>query len=172
MIYKKGDMMEDKIITAKMEELAKRIDYEFHNISFLKEAMHCQKIQNIGDGKNRKNYTNDPYATLGDAILKFVLTEDLFDKGFDKAKITQIKEIFESNSILSCLRDQSGILKYAYNNSYFFYDAPEENKLHSSEHDVYIEAIIAAIYKDRGMDYCKKWIRSFFLRYNANALFN
>ena len=45
-----------------MFELAKMIDYEPVDITFLRKAMHCQIIHKDGDGENRKNYTNDNYA--------------------------------------------------------------------------------------------------------------
>lgn len=141
--------MNDEYIIAKMIELAKLIDYKFNDISFIQKAMHCQIIHKNGDGKNRKNYTNDRYATLGDAILKFVLSEYLFDKGCDKAEITQRKQALEDNNTLFNLCNKSGIFRYAYNDLYFSDNAPPENQVYHSTHDVYIEAIIAAIYKDK-----------------------
>lgn len=159
--------MEEKIIIPKMIELAKLINYEPNDISYLQKAMHCQIIHKYGDGKNRKNYTNDSFATLGDAILKFVLSEYLFDKGCDKAEITQKKQTLEDNSTLFNLCIKSGIYRYAYNDFYFSADAPKENQVYHSAHDVYIEAIIAAIYKDKGFDYCKKWVISFFQSYGV-----
>ncbi len=84
--------MEDAMIIQKMKELADLIGYKFNNITFIKEAMHCQIVHKVGDGENRKNYTNDSLATLGDSILKFILTEHLFDKGYDKKDITEIKK--------------------------------------------------------------------------------
>lgn len=128
--------------------------------------MHCQIIHKIGDGKNRKNYTNDRYATLGDTILKFILTEYLFDKGYDKAEITLKKQRLEDNSTLFDLCNNSGIFRYAYNDLYFSENAPPENRVYHASHDVYIEAIIAAIYQDKGFDYCKRWVISFFQQHN------
>ena len=149
-----------------MIELSKLINYEPSNISFLQEAMHCQIMHKYGDGVNRKNYTNDSYATLGDTILKFILTEYLFDKGYDKDEITHKKEPLERNSTLYGLCEKSGIFKYAYNDYYFYDNAPPENRVPHPAHEVYIEAIIAAIYKDRGLDYCKEWVISFLQRNN------
>ena len=157
--------MTKEIIIPKMVELAKMIDYEPSNITFLQSDMHCQIIHKDGDGKNRKNYTNDNYGTLGDAILKFVLTEYLFDKGCDKAEITQKKQTLEDNNTLFDLCNTSNIFKYAYNDMYFSDNAPPENRVYHSSHDVYIEAIIAAIYKDKGFAYCKEWVISFFQKY-------
>ena len=154
--------MEDKIIIPKMYELATLIDYEVSDISLLKQAMHCQIIHKSGDGKNRKNYTNDSLATLGDAVLKLILTEYLFDKGYDKAKITKEKEKIETGSTLFDLCNKSKIIKYAYNDTNFFDNAQQNNQVAHPEHDPYIEAIIAAIYKDKGLEYCRNWVIEFF----------
>ncbi|MDE5855573.1 MAG: hypothetical protein K2H06_00850 [Anaeroplasmataceae bacterium] len=72
--------MEAESIRIKMLELSSLINYEPSDLSFLEKAMHCQIIHSEYDGKNRKNYTNDSLATLGDSILKFVLVEFLYDK--------------------------------------------------------------------------------------------
>lgn len=158
--------MEKSIIEEKMIELSRLINYDYNDISYLKDAMHCQIFHKDGDGKNRKNYTNDGYATLGDAVLKLVLTEYLYDKEYDKAEITSIKQKFEKNSTLFDLCTESGVFKYAYNDLYFAECAPSKNRVFHSTHDVYIEAIIAAIYKDKGLNYCRDWIFSFFKKYN------
>lgn len=154
--------MEKELIKNKMIELASLINYQPNDISFLGKAMHCQIIHNETDGKNRKNYTNDSLATLGDSILKFILTEFLYDKGFDKSQITEKKEKLEKNDFLYDLCLSTGIINYAYNDKYFFPEAPLESQVYHAKHDVYIEAIIAAIYKDRGLEYCRQWIISFF----------
>ena len=153
--------MEEEQIKNKMLKLAGLINYEPNNLSFLEKAMHCQIIHSEFDGKNRKNYTNDSLATLGDSILKFVLTEFLFDKGYDKSQITKKKEKLEKNDFLYNLCNSTGIIKYAFNDNYFYEEAPKECQVYHAKHDVYIEAIIAAIYKDRGLEYCKQWIISF-----------
>lgn len=158
--------MEKSFIETKMIELANSINYNYNNLCYLKEAMHCKIVHKYGDGKNRKNYTNDRYATLGDAILKFILSEYLFDKGCDKAEITERKQKIENNDLLFDLCNKSGIFEYAYNDISFFNDAPQENQVSHSIHDVYIEEIIAAIYKDKGFDYCKKWVVAFFKKHN------
>lgn len=154
--------MEEALIKNKMLELARLINYEPNDISFLEKAMHCQIIHSEFDGKNRKNYTNDSLSTLGDSILKFVLADFLYDKGYDKFLITKMKEEIENNDFLYNLCISKGIINYAYNDKYLFPEAPLECQVYHAKHDVYIEAIIAAIYKDRGLEYCRQWIISFF----------
>ena len=160
-------IMEDNVIIPKMYELAKLINYQANDISYLKKAMYCQRLHNLEDGKNRKKYTNDSLATLGDAVLKLILSEYFFDKGYDKAEITKEKEKIENGSALSDLCSKSKIIKYAYNNTSFFDDAPQNNQVAHPDHDPYIEAIIAAIYKDKGFDYCKNWVIEFFTKNNC-----
>lgn len=154
-------MLDQSRIISKMNELAKLIGYEPNDISFLAKAMRSQIIHSFGDGKNRKNYTNDSLATLGDSLLKFILTEYLFDSGYDKAEITTKKRPLEDNTTLYNLCIDSGIFRYAYNDLYFSDEASSENQVYHSKHDVYIEAIIAAIYKDKGIEYCKNWTIKF-----------
>ncbi len=102
---------------------------------------------------------------MGDAILKFILTEYFFDKGYDKAAISTKKQQLENNKVLYSLDNESGIYNYAYNDLYFSDEAPLENKVYHSQHDVYIEAVITAIYKDKGMEYCKNWCIEFLKEY-------
>ena len=161
--------MEEEIIIAKMYELANLIDYEVKNIIHLKRAMYCRKLPNQNnDGKNRRNYTNDRYATLGDTFLKFVLTEVLFDdeNNYDKAQITQKRKELENNNKLYDLCNDCGIIKYAYHDTHFYNDAPKHNKVPHPKHDMYIEAIIGAIYKDRDFEYCKDWVIKFLQKNN------
>ncbi len=158
--------MEEILIETKMLDLATQINYEPSDIEYLKKAMRRQIVHKPDDGANRKNYTNDGYATLGDALLKLILTEYFFDQEYDKGKITEKKKSIEKNKTLYKLCKQSGIFRYAYNASNFYSDAPLEKRVSHSEHDSYVEAVIAAIYKDKGFDYCKNWTILFLRKYN------
>lgn len=139
-------------IGARMRRLAERIGYEYHDLSYLKEAMHCVKEE----GKN--DYTNDAMATLGDAVMKLIWSEYFFDKGLDKDEITVRKAALEQNATLRKISDEKGIARFAYNDEFFADEAPENRKLPYGKHDIYVEAIIAAIYKDRGLDYVRQWL--------------
>jgi ribonuclease-3 len=161
--------MDQDVIIKKMQELASKINYQYDDIQLLKKAMYCQIIHNEYDGKNRKNYSNDSYATLGDSVLKLVLTEYFFDKGDDKKKITEVKQRIEDNETLYSLCNKLEIYEYAYNDYYFSTDAPKENQVYHSKHDIYIEAIIAAIYKDKGFAYTRNWVIDFF-KQNSNLI--
>jgi len=120
--------------------------------------MYAKKIENKDDGKHRKNYENDALATLGDSILKFILTEYFFDKVQDKKYITDEKKKIEDNKTLFELSNQLKIYEFAYNDKYFYDKSPEEDKVSNKKHNQYIEAIIGAIFKDKGFEYTKKWV--------------
>jgi dsRNA-specific ribonuclease len=139
-------------IGARMRRLAERIGYEYHDLSYLKEAMRCVKEE----GKN--DYTNDAMATLGDAVMKLIWSEYFFDKGLDKDEITVRKAALEQNATLRKISDERGIARFAYNDEFFADEAPDNRKLPYGKHDIYVEAIIAAIYKDRGLDYVRQWL--------------
>jgi dsRNA-specific ribonuclease len=139
-------------IGARMRRLAERIGYEYHDLSYLKEAMRCVKEE----GKN--DYTNDAMATLGDAVMKLIWSEYFFDKGLDKDEITVRKAALEQNATLRKISDEKGIARFAYNDEFFADEAPDNRKLPYGKHDIYVEAIIAAIYKDRGLDYVRQWL--------------
>lgn len=159
--------MDKKVIIDKIKQLAKILDYEYNNLEFLCQAMRSTLIHTEGDGKNRKNYTNDSLATLGDSILKFTLTESLFFQGKNKGEITEIKKKIENNDTLHKISIESAIINFAYNDLYFYNEAPQQSRVYHSKHDVYIEAIIAAIYLDRGLKYTKKWIKNFLSKFNV-----
>jgi dsRNA-specific ribonuclease len=141
-------------IGARMRRLAEQIGYEYHDLSYLKEAMRCVKEE----GKN--DYTNDAMATLGDAVMKLIWSEYFFDKGLDKDEITVRKAALEQNATLRKISDEKGIARFAYNDEFFADEAPDNRKLPYGKHDIYVEAIIAAIYKDRGLDYVRQWLIS------------
>ena len=62
-------MPKSEEILARMEELAERLSYDFHDLSYLAQAMYCEREE------GRFNYTNDAMATVGDAVLKLIWSE-------------------------------------------------------------------------------------------------
>lgn len=148
-------MISKRIIRERMRELAKRLDYEYRDISHLCAAMFCKQEERYND------YTNDAMATLGDTVLKLVLAEHFFDLGMDKDEITKRKILLEKNSTLKDICDKVGVYHFAYNEQFFADDAPVGKHLPYSDHDFYMEAIVAAVYKDRGLAYVRDWILRF-----------
>ncbi|MBR2254323.1 MAG: hypothetical protein IJ856_00655 [Candidatus Methanomethylophilaceae archaeon] len=109
---------------------------------------------------SNKEYFNGSLATLGDSVLKMIITEKLYLEGKDRGSITASKSRIESNKNLHFKTLELNIQSFAYNDQFFFDDAPKHLQLPNPGHDIYIEAIVGAIYLDRGLEYCKEWIES------------
>lgn len=157
--------LDQSIINEKMKELAKQLNYAYDNISFLARAMYSQSYYSERDGKNRENHTNDALATLGDSLLKFFLTDLLYNELTDdqpnKQQITEQRQQLESNDTLYKVFNDANLYQYAYNDEHFSQDAPAENKVPNSKHSPYIEAILGAIYRDKGFEYAEHWFRAY-----------
>ncbi|MBQ3482636.1 MAG: hypothetical protein IJA78_00490 [Clostridia bacterium] len=150
-------------IEEKMQALAKLLGVAVRDTSHLAQAMYCER-------QGRDNYTNDAMATLGDAVLKLIWSEYFFDKGFDKDQISAHKADMENNATLKRLCEKIGIYDYAYNDLYFGDEAlPHSYGPRRPEHDFYLEAVIAAIYRDQGLAYTRDWVLNFWQKH-ADAI--
>ena len=150
--------MEKRRIIEKMKQLAELIHYNPGDITHLANAM-CVNVLDHGNTSN-KEYYNGSLATLGDTVLKMIITEKLYLEGKDRGDITINKSDIEKNTTLHLKTLKYNIQSFAYNDQYFFDEAPQHLQLPNPGHDIYIEAIIGAIYLDRGLKYCKNWIES------------
>lgn len=160
--------MEQKYIEDKMHELEKIINYKFNDINLLCEAMNATKIKYENAGKNNETYVNEGLALVGDTILKFVLSDKIFNEETKiKGEITKSKEKLENNHNLYNVSKCLGVIYYLYNVSnekiHFYGDknVPEHETVCCGKHDASIEAIIAAIYYDSSFDNIKCWILYF-----------
>lgn len=151
--------MDDETIVEKMKQLAVLIEYDPIDKSYLSKAM-CVNVLDNGNTSN-KEYYNGSLATLGDTVLKLIITEKLYRLGYNRREITVNKSYIESNENLHRKTRELEIYRFSYNDQYFYDDAPKHEQLPNSQHDMYIEAIIGAIYLDRGLQYCKEWIDRF-----------
>ncbi len=152
--------MNSEKIRSKMMELQEKIGYQFNNIDLLSTAMKSEKIEVRNVGKNHKEYTNEGLATVGDAVLKVVIADYLYEKGVTrKGEITTKKSKLENNKNFRKIMTDQKLIEYAYNNEYFQSDNPPKHKqVVNKKHDPYIEAIVGAVYYDAGFDKTKKWI--------------
>ena len=89
------------------------------------------------------------------------MTEYFFDQKEDKGYITDEKQKIEDNKSLYNIFNQLKLYEYAYNGESFYDKAPEENKVSNSKHNQYVESMIGAIYKDKGLNYTKEWVVCF-----------
>lgn len=151
-----------ELIEKNMLELEEKIKYPFKDISLLARAMGAIKIEISDQGKNNKEYANSGLATLGDAILKVVLTDILYRSyGIQtKGQLTTKKSELEKGIVLHNIMNGEKLIDYAFNEKHFYKDTeiPGNEKVVNNKHDQYIEAIVAAIYYDSNYDRVKKWI--------------
>lgn len=141
-----------------IEELSHILGYSMKNKKYLHFAMCTVKIDKDTDGSNRQNYSNSALSTLGDTLLKFIISDYLFGLGHDRGEMSKLKAALENNDVIDIVSTKLNLRQYAFNHKYTATNAPKEEQLPSSKHDIYLEAIIGAIYLDRGMRYTKKWV--------------
>ena len=150
--------MEEQRIEFEMAGLAKLISYPSEDFDQLAIAMRATPE---GDDQ----FYLSGYETIGDAMLKGIISEYLFERGkTSKAEITKTKQLIEVNDSYHKITLDTGIWKYAYNDEYFAKDNPPDHKKPpNSAHDPYIERIAAAIYFQSGFDELKKWVLNWLL---------
>ena len=154
-------------IEKEMHELEIKLEYTFRDISLLAEAMKSQKLEKLPtDGKNQKEYSNEALAFFGDTIIKFLIAKGLYGDGNDSRKgdMTIIKSRLENNSVFQKIMINEKLISYSYHDTYFHMDNPPDHlKVVTKEHDPYIEAIAAAIYKDGGWEAVTIWFEKWLL---------
>lgn len=144
---------DDRGIITKMHILEKKIDSSFLDITKLAHAMNSSIMKN-------GQYFNGTWGTVGDGLLYGLLGERLLKEGLaTKELITNNRIDLENNDTQSGLIKNEGIINFAFNDKHFYddQDVLDNEKVVSSDHNDYLEAIIAAIYYDRGYNYLKKW---------------
>ena len=158
-------MIPSEIIESKMHELEGKIDHQFRDITWLAKAMCAEKLDDESAGEN---YKNEALATVGDALLKFVLTDYLYDvEEMDrKGEITDERKNLENNVTLHDFVLKNGLIDYAYNEKHFHCEKniPDHEKvLDKKSHCPYLEAIIGAVYYDSDFQIAKRWILDWLL---------
>ena len=150
-------------IRTRMTELARILEYDYRDLTHLSRALYCKR-------QGRKNYTTDAMATLGDAVLKLIFSEHFFAMGLDKDEITRRKIPLEKNATLKAMCDKLGIYPFAYNDQHFGDEATPRHRLPYGAHDFYLEAIVAAVYLDRGQEYTRQWVLELWKKYSGHPL--
>ena len=158
--------MDRELISNRMKELAEYIGYEYKDISWLEKAMYCKVVGHRGGGKNRDNYSNGKLAALGNAVLKMIVADELFDQGRSLGEVDNHKNRPQDYEVLFRLDWENKIYRFAYDDVGDYYDLNGGVHPPLPAHDLYIEAIVAAIYKDKGYDYTRRWVTDFFKKNN------
>lgn len=148
-----------------MHMLADEIDYQPDDISWLAKAMHCRVLSKKEQGKNRGVYSNGRMIALGELVLRAIEKSEVLTRTEVTEEELSRKRIYQKEyRKLFDLDSKARLFRYAHDN-YELYDTVGLLGAPLPACDIYVEAVTAAIYLDRGFDYAKDWVIRFFGKY-------
>ncbi|MCU0725357.1 MAG: ribonuclease III [Planctomycetes bacterium] len=126
------------------------IGYLFRRTGLLRKALTHSSV------KDEKNPSNERLEFLGDAILGMVVSEYLFSMlpGDDEGDLTRVKSIVVSGESLARLGLEIGVDKYLLINK----GLRKKDEIPRSLIANAVEALIAAVYLDRGMEAARHFV--------------
>lgn len=144
-----------------MEYIAEReveqiINYEFKNKAILQRALTHNGYTSV-EQENTIEGNYQRLEFLGDALLDFIVAEELFKKypNYDEGMLTKLRANIVSKTPLAKVVEESGLDKFIYRDKG---NAVVSEKLKS---DVF-ESIVASIYLDSGdIDIAREFIKKF-----------
>ncbi len=123
----------------------------------LSDAMDSTRDKSELDGS--RNARNARLAQLGDSVLDLIIIETLFRKGLPIGHIEPLRQILVCNDTqYRLLTDIWRLTPYYYNDQGFFNDPDIDKPKSSSDHIPYLEAIIGAVYLNKGFEYTRNWV--------------
>ena len=139
-----------------LSKLEKTIDYKFENIKYLKIALTHKSYLD----EKSEYLSNQRYEFLGDTILDYDLTIYLFNNfpDLDEGNLTKIR----SNAV-----DQDSLVQLGHKiniGNFLFLSKAEDSTGGRSKKSIIedaVEALIAAIYFDGGLDNVNKFIKKY-----------
>lgn len=136
----------------KLEKFEEKIGYKFNNIELLKTAFSHTSYAN-----ERKTQSNEKLEFLGDAILEFVVSEYLYEnyKNLKEGEMTKVRAAVVCEQSLYTIA-----IKYHFDELIYL---GKGEKLSGGNHKIAIladsvEAVIAAIFIDAGLEKAKQFI--------------
>ncbi|MBU2025613.1 MAG: ribonuclease III [Patescibacteria group bacterium] len=142
-------------MSEKIHQLAKKIKIEFKDINLLQTAVTHRSYLNEHRHENLEH--NERLEFLGDAVLELIVTEYLFNQ-FEKkpeGELTSLRAALVKGDNLSKIGRELSI------DDHLLLSRGESKSQSRSKNYIManaLEAIIGAIYLDRGYDACKKFI--------------
>lgn len=138
-------------------QFAKEINVEFKDISYLKRA--CTHRSYLNENKKAGLEHNERLEFLGDAVLELVVTSFLFRKYPEKNEgdLTSYRSALVNTNSLAKVALHIGVDKYLLLSKG---ESKDTGRARSIIHADTIEAIIGAIYMDRGYDAAANFIAS------------
>ena len=144
----KSNSLEEK---AFYTDLKKIIGYSPRDISIYKKAFLHRSTKELDKTGNPKNYERLEF--LGDAMLGAVIASYLFKKvpSGDEGYLTKMRSKIVSRKHLNELGKDLNLIKFVKSNV-------SRNKFGENIHGNIFEALLGAIYLDKGYPSCKKFI--------------
>lgn len=139
----------------KFDRLTKHLQYHFKDENLLLRALTHRSIR----GKN-----NERLEFLGDAILSFIIADELFHRQPDSREgvMSRLRSLMVNGEVLAKIARDMHIGDY-------LHLGPGEQKSGGSERESILadalEAIIGAIYIDSDIDTCRQCILSWYANY-------
>jgi ribonuclease-3 len=134
--------------------------YAFHYPGLLKEALTHKSFVNENPSPDAKD--NERLEFLGDAVLDMVITEYVFERlpGAKEGELSKIKSTIVSEATLAEIARKLNI------GDYLFLGKGEESSRGRTKNSLLantLEAVIAAIYLDGGLQEAKGFIHRWFI---------
>ncbi|MFD0761687.1 ribonuclease III [Lutibacter aestuarii] len=133
-------------------ELKKIIGFTPKNLSFYKKAFIHRSVKEL-DKETGYPINYERLEFLGDAMLSAIIASYLFNEvpSGDEGYLTQMRSKIVSREHLNELGRDLGLLRFVKSNV-------ASSKFGENIHGNIFEALVGAIYSDRGYNYCKKFI--------------
>lgn len=138
-----------------MQALEEKLNYHFHNVALLQEALRHSSYANEHRGANI--FSNERLEFLGDSVLGFVTAEYLFAKHptAPEGELTRIR------ALLVCEDSLHEVAKRLELGQYLLLGHGEESgggRTRASTLADAVEAVFAAVYLDGGIDAARRLI--------------
>ncbi len=139
----------------KFEKLEKRIEVDFKNKELLIQAFCHRSYLNENPDFNLSN--NERLEFLGDAVLELIITDNLYTNQPQKpeGELTNWRAALVNTKMLSKIASELGY------NDFLLLSRGEEKETGKARQCILantFEAVLGAIYLDRGLEVCRKFI--------------
>jgi len=147
------DGLETKLTEEEVERVMRcqeRVGYRFRNPRLLLQALTHASIKTID------NPSNERLEFLGDSVLGLVVTEFLYNylEHLDEGELTQIKSVVVSSAILARESERLGLEREYWVGK----GVTRRRQLPPSLRANGFEAVVAAIYRDAGIEPARRFI--------------
>jgi len=138
------------------DEIQSIIDIDINNWSYFEQALSHKSV--VADDSIELVEDNQRLEYLGDAILGAIIADYLFHNNTEwrEGELTKLRSVFVKNSTLAYCGIKLNI------NKYLIYGSHAENNLEKGYESIVsdlVEALVAAIYLDKGFEEAKNFVR-------------